>query len=378
VNYEGVLRQLWRFCVLRGDYESLLPLLAPRPNDSPAVNVERLDEFLRFKRMAKGSDLYTCDSVNICKDVFGKQMTVEGCWKAPKNATIFRLGVHGLHLDCNHVTEYEEPCDGCRDQPEGQRHKGCRHHNDRPRLYRKGDPTANVLFTNCVERLRKADIAYEERGSTQLLPCDLRLLCQHLLSTQSIVDLQTWVIIIVATILFLRHDEFHDIEMKHFKDELFQILPDRINSLALSVYGKSDKRWLIRRLVADHEYPELSPVSPLLVYTHLIGIKGGYLFPTAAELQDPPADGIYKTTIDYGVFMSHLQALCELVLPPRKDMKIGCQTFRKTGYSIAWPYLERPTASTSRLPRDMRQTHAAQSTERTPPTSTECTRRIRL
>jgi hypothetical protein len=71
-------------------------------------------------------------------------------------------------------------------------------------------------------------------------------------------------------------------------------------------------------------YPEFCPVGPLLVYAHLIGIKGGYLFPSAAELKNPPADGIYKTTIDYGVFMDHLQHLCELVLPARDDMKIGC------------------------------------------------------
>jgi hypothetical protein len=71
------------------------------------------------------------------------------------------------------------------------------------------------------------------------------------------------------------------------------------------------------------------------IHINLIGIKGGYLFPSAAELKNPPADGIYKTTIDYSVFMEHLQTLCELVLPARADMKIGCQTFRKTGYCVA-------------------------------------------
>ena len=78
-NYEGVIRQFWRFCVLKGEYESLLPLLSPRPNGSPAVNVQRLDEFLRFKRLTKDMDLYMSDSVTICKDVLGNQMTVEGC-----------------------------------------------------------------------------------------------------------------------------------------------------------------------------------------------------------------------------------------------------------------------------------------------------------
>jgi hypothetical protein len=118
------------------------------------------------------------------------------------------------------------------------------------------------------------------------------LLCQCLLCTKNIVDLQTWVIIISsATILFLRHDEFHDIKMEQLK-AFFQILEDRVNSLALAVFGKSDSRWLMRRLVADHMYPEFCLVRPLLVYSHLIGIKGGYLFPSAAELHNPPADGI--------------------------------------------------------------------------------------
>jgi hypothetical protein len=290
---------------------------------------------LRFKRQTPGIALLTFDGSGTCKDVRGDLMAVEGCWKAPKNADIFRAGVHDLHIACNHVSEYQEPCDSCRDLPKSQWHKGCSMHNDRPQLYRKGDPTSHIIFTNCLTQLNKDDVAYAEKGSAQLLPSDLRLLGQRLLSTKSIVDLQTWVIIIDATLLFLRHDEFHDIEMKQFKDDLFEILPDRVNSLALEICGKADKRLLTRKIIADHQYPELCPVRPLLVYAHLIGIKGGYLFPSAAELQNPPADGIYKTKIDYSVFMKHLQDLCEEVLPARAGMKIGCQTFRKTGYCLA-------------------------------------------
>jgi hypothetical protein len=150
-------------------------------------------------------------------------MAVEGCWKAPKNADILRAGAHDLHAACNHVAEYQEPCDDCRARSKRNRHKGCSKHNDRPQLYRKGDPTSHIIFTNCRERLRKDDIAYEEKGSIQLvlLPSDLRLPSQRLLSSKSIVDLQTWVIIIDACVIFLRHDEFHDIEVKHFKDDLF-------------------------------------------------------------------------------------------------------------------------------------------------------------
>jgi hypothetical protein len=98
-----------------------------------------------------------------------------------------------------------------------------------------------MIFTNCTKQLKKDDVAYEEKGSTQLLPSDLRLLCSHLLSTRSILDLQTWVIIIFATVTFLRHDEFHDIELKHFDESLFEIFLNQVDALALQVYGKCDK-----------------------------------------------------------------------------------------------------------------------------------------
>jgi hypothetical protein len=161
----------------------MLPLLSPRLDDVPSVRVTTLDEVLRFKRQTKDIDLLTYDSVSKCKDVFGDEMTVEGRWKAPKNAAILRAGVHDLHIASGHTGAYKEPCEACRRRPEGQRHRGCPNHHDRARLYRLGDSTSNIIFTNYMEQLRKDDIAYEEIGRAQLLPSDLRLLCQHLLST---------------------------------------------------------------------------------------------------------------------------------------------------------------------------------------------------
>ena len=86
LNYEKSFRQLWRFCVVKGDYESLLTLLSPRPQNTPSVNVKSfLDEFLRFKRQTVDIDLLTFDGGAICEDVFENLMTVSGSWKAPKN-----------------------------------------------------------------------------------------------------------------------------------------------------------------------------------------------------------------------------------------------------------------------------------------------------
>lgn len=331
-NYEQMYRQLWRFLAMKGDYDSMLLLLSPPPVGVPAMNVHSVEEFLRFKRFQKDTKLRTYDDRKNVKDVLKKDMVCSGGWVAPKNADIYRAAINDIHVANNHVGEYLEACDMCRKLPESHQHKGCDHHKGNPQLRRKGNPTKHSIFTNSIVQRKKDSVEYEEQGSSQLLPSDVRLLRTHLLSTKCIVNLQMWVIIIVSIKLFLRHDEFHDIEMAHFLPELFHILEDRIESLVLKVFGKSDKRWIKLALFSDNEYPDLCPIRPLLVYMHLIGIKDGYLFPSEAELLDPPSDGVYKTFINYATFMSHLQTICDKVLPAREDLKIGCQTFRKTGY----------------------------------------------
>jgi hypothetical protein len=180
------------------------------------------------------------------------------------------------------------------------------------------------------------DEGYEENGSSQLLPSDLRLLRTHLLSSQSIIALQTWVIIIVSVKQALRHDDAYDMDLEHFVPALFEVQENGISALGIEVYGKADKKWIKQKLFADDEYPDLCPVRPLLIYMHLIGIKGGNLFPSANEiLNDRPTDGIYKTTYDYQSFLTKFKDLCQQVLPPRDGLKIGCQTFRKTFYVVA-------------------------------------------
>jgi hypothetical protein len=50
-NYEGHIRQFWRFCAIVGDYESMLLLLKNPPKHSPAIRADTLEQFMRFKRV---------------------------------------------------------------------------------------------------------------------------------------------------------------------------------------------------------------------------------------------------------------------------------------------------------------------------------------
>ena len=284
-NYEGHYRQLWRYCAFIGDFESMLLLLSPAPKHVPAMNVTTVESFLRFKRLPTGTVLLTTDESSAVTDVFKNPMTCEGSWIARGNSDIYRAGISVLHVHHNHTTEYLEPCDDCRARSVATLHRGCSLHPGSPCTRRKGNPTRYVIFINSLSSLN--DKSHKETGSSQLLPSDERLLRNHLLSSRTLVSLQTWVIMIIAIRLFLRHDEFHSIRFERFLAEFFVITDNRVESLALQV---SDEIWRKLKLYADHVYPELCPVRPLLVYTHLIGIKGGFLFPKASELAKPPAD----------------------------------------------------------------------------------------
>jgi hypothetical protein len=239
INLETFLRQFWRYCIIRGDYDSILILLSPAPQNVPAMKLETVDEFLRFKRMSVNSPLTTTyrssTTNNQVKDVFGDPIFTEGGWKAPKNEMIYAAAIANLHYANNHTSEYTDACEDCRAKPANEQYQGCRVHAGCPRLLRKGNPVSHETYKNVKKQLIKDDHDYKELGSMQLLPVDLRMLRSYLLGTPNILNLQTWVIIIFSSLLFLRYDEFHDITGENFQPELFSLpkATKTINSLVL-------------------------------------------------------------------------------------------------------------------------------------------------
>lgn len=336
--YEEQFRQFFRYCALRGEYQPLLLLLVPSIPNAPSMDVEVVESFGRFKRLQPNAPLMSTDGSEQLKDAFGNPFTADGGWNAPKQVEHFKAAISNIHVANDLGGQYVEHCDACRALPARQRHKGCIIHSGDPRLIRKGNPAEHQTFLNMKTSMMKvaADEGYEENGSSQLLPSDLRLLRTHLLSSGSIIALQTWVIIIVSVKQALRHDDAYDMNLEHFLPALFEVQQTGIAALGVEVNGKADQKWIKQKLFADDEYPDLCPVRPLLVYMHLIGIKGGYLFPSANEiLNECPANGIYKTTYEYQGFLKSFKELCHRVLPPREGLKVGCQTFRKTFYVLA-------------------------------------------
>jgi hypothetical protein len=77
-NNEIVFRTLWSFCSMIGDYESMLMLLVRPPTNVPAMRVETIDLFLRFKRQSTNSPLLFEDDETEALDIFGTPVLAEG------------------------------------------------------------------------------------------------------------------------------------------------------------------------------------------------------------------------------------------------------------------------------------------------------------
>ena len=84
-----------------------------------------------------------------------------------------------------------------------------------------------------------------------------------------------WVATLLASLLFLRFDELHQMVGEDFLEDLFHIpsVSQIVEELAVQVCGKVDQGWVQLRILADHEFTELCGVRALLIYLWMIGWK---------------------------------------------------------------------------------------------------------
>ena len=173
---------------------------------------------------------------------------------------------------------------------------------------------------------------YRRQPTEQLLPCYVRQLRDHLLSSNSIIDFQTFVIVMVSICLFLQFDDFVDIELSHFEQKLFVFDScGNIKALCLKV--------LVNLLQDGHIYfsgmmksvQSSALCSILLYYVYCASIKGGFLHPSEEELKSPLDNGVFVTQLSYSIAMSRMNKIAKQVLG-LVNYKVGMHTFCHTEY----------------------------------------------
>ena len=118
-------KQLWNFIMMYGDYDSLLILLSPPPNNVISMTAKSIELFLLYKCQKAGTPLLDPSTQEPVNDIFGKPFVCDGRWRAPDSNKIFNAAIANLHTANNQEGVYHEACKDCLAIHENDRYKGC-------------------------------------------------------------------------------------------------------------------------------------------------------------------------------------------------------------------------------------------------------------
>ena len=178
-----------------------------------------------------------------------------------------------------------------------------------------------------------------------LTPSELIQLRSRLISSNRIEDLQLWVILLVSLKLFLQPGEATGdtiisgivtptgIQSDNYDPSLTAIRHGEPIFIGFNIQDTTIQKSRTMTMWFDKKVKEFCPVSHLLGYVYLLNYKGGHLFPTLQELQDPPQDGVYKTWLDEQTFHSRFIRHCQDLFPTRNEC--DSDTIAKTAYVLA-------------------------------------------
>jgi hypothetical protein len=282
---------------------------------------------------------------NAKKDI---DMQAIGDWHDHLICDSFRSALNHVHIVQGLSSDYCERCDDChrafyhKDKTDPNRLKCHVHELQLPRIKRGGNPCNSLLVKNTIDKI-KQESRHVVRGAEQLDPAEQRAIRDYCVSSNSPFLLMFYVLMRFATNLYLRRFEFESLHEDNFNTALFVMLGAYIiGGLNLKVFGKRKRRgknrlapgedpvWRHLYLWADDICPDLDVPRHLLAFLYAINWKGGYLFPSEKELNNPPADGVYKTFMTEETLISTLKHIYNTVL--KRDSKLGSHVFRKSGY----------------------------------------------
>ncbi len=114
-----------------------------------------------------------------------------------------------------------------------------------------------------------------------------------------------------------------------------------IRALCLKMCCKTNAAWTTLMLWTYDEHPDFCPVWLLLIYLHASGIKSGVLFPTEAELHQPPEGGTCVDPLTYKVFMAWMLFLVRSILQTSKNWvqsRPSCPTSHCVPFCNFWQW----------------------------------------
>ena len=334
------IRKFAAFCIKEGFDESLLPFCPCTPKGAVSAEEGAMVSFLHSMCTPidePATDMHGNDLVN----PRNKQIKGVGCWKDPDIVEGLKTAAtHALINAHGHCEAFWEACQNCKNAAANHNFSGCQHHSP-ARLVRIGNVMTSVSVNDTVCHVRN-NSNHVVRGACHLLPSHVRLVREHAQSSNDIFWFQICTVLLVSIELFLRKMECKSLTLENFNQNMFVMSDEHVvEALNLKVRGKKKRKkkkrdlneefpvWRTLHIWGDDRFADVDSKRHLLGCLCCIGWKGGTLFPTKRELENPPADRVHKTTMTEDDLCGALKCLFKTVL--ERDDKLTAHTGRKSG-----------------------------------------------
>ncbi|KAJ3093651.1 hypothetical protein HDU96_002116 [Phlyctochytrium bullatum] len=311
----------------------------------PSMDWKSLAKYVLFKTGEAKTEL-TFDRAPV-RDINNNVIQCEGTWNAPKVVNQFVSAIGALHIARGQRGEYRDVCRACCSNTSAD-FNGCAQHRGDPRRWRRGEPRNEPNFMITITKIRRERANYVENGCSYLLPHELHLIRDSLITRSNLESLQLWVMLLLGTRLFLRSEELLNLKINNpanpnATDNCINWHITLLNAnndipvLAFNIRGKSDHRAVVLAVWEEHRVAKMDVIRPFLAYIHLAKLRGGFLFPDGDQLAELSAgtkvDGIATKAMPYSTYLEKVKAACKPHVLFRD--KIGTHITRKTAYAQA-------------------------------------------
>ncbi|KAJ3255544.1 hypothetical protein HK103_006180 [Boothiomyces macroporosus] len=364
---EGAIKLMKYFFKNTGRYENLLMLMDEPPLNPPSMCDSDLALILKFKDETNKGKVLKDFYGEIVVDVGNRPVICQGGWKAQTNVKRFNSVITKIHQQFDEDGRYTRECEECFKVVNEKGGMSCNAHVGDPRPRRKGNPSLGRFWKDDKHHLLKVQSVNPVNGAIPLTPMYVLRIRERLLF-DNLPGLQFYVLMILSIKLFLRSEE----AIRSDKDNTQGLTIDSIDlegsifqdgvleGLLVKVKGKTDTTPVHLLLWADNDNTLLCPIRHLLVYVYYLQIKDGPLFPDISEIENPPPDGVFSTSLTYDKFNNKIDSLCKKVVHTKiKESRIkkkwGTHCLRKTGYLFAiWGSKDNSNAAYSRIMQSAR------------------------
>ena len=339
--YTGRIRRLVAFLLREGYDQSLLPFYPYTPKGTVTVEEEAMVAFLYAVYTPFGEVVHNMHSRPL-KNPQNEEILGMGVWNDPDILDQLRSATtHVLVNGHGHGQTYWNMCKDCCVAASQNIFSGCKYHSP-CRLVTSGNVMGATSVRDTINYIRDKS-HHVVSGACHLLPSHVRQIREYAASSNDIYWMEIYVLLLMSIELFLRKMEYSSLTVDNFNTNMF-VMSDEyvVEAFNLKVKGKKKRKkkkkatndtypcWRSLYVWGDDQYPDIDLKRHLMAFLYCLEWKGGTLFPTKAEIYNPPSDGIYKTTMSEEDLYSSLKYLSKTVL--KRNDKLTSHSGRKSGY----------------------------------------------